>query len=567
VFDIFKRWYTHRFEIRESATALGGAVRQYTIDGREGYDSQSFMREVKSQVVDLLNRNRQNKVYLALKCVMEKRDMSTGEAVTAEPTFRSDVETIVDGTDVNEIYSVAVDKMMESMACFQMCGSNWQFRNVVKLDINIIAYSPLRGSSYIELPKELAVKKAIINLKNEDDQCFKWAVTRALNPVDKNAERIDKNLRERAEELKWDGIQFPASLKDIDKFENSNDLSVNVFGYEKVSEDEEEKAKNKKGYVYPLRISSKQCERVVDLLLISDDEKQHYCAIKSLSRLLSSQVSNTKWKRYFCKRCLNSYDCVDKLKRHQEYCNNYEAVKIDLPKPGSMLGFKNYNRSMRHPFVVYADFESFIKPIDTCQPDPSESYSKKYQHHVPSSFCYYIKCFDDEVYNPKLVMYTAQSEDDDVAQKFIDMLEEDIKQIYKEHLKFPKEMKYTKSDETCFQAAEKCHICGDELGEDRVRDHCHLTGKFRGAAHESCNVNYQIPKFIPAIFHNLSGYDSHLFIKKLKAKCEGISEKISCIAKSEENYITFSKKVLVDWFTKEIIKKDEDGKEVGRDKK
>ena len=100
-------------------------------------------------------------------------------------------------------------------------------------------------------------------------------------------------------------------------------------------------------------------------------------------------------------------------------------------------------------------------------------------------------------------MYTTQSEDDDVAHKFIDMLEEDIKQIYKEHLKFPKEMKYTKSDETCFQAAEKCHICGGELGEDRAqdraRDHCHLTGKFRGAAHEKCNLEYQIPKFFPVI--------------------------------------------------------------------
>jgi len=76
------------------------------------------------------------------------------------------------------------------------------------------------------------------------NQCFKWAVevTRALNHVDKNAERIDKNLRERAEELKWDGIQFPVNLIDIDKFEKSNDLSVNVFGYEKE-------------YVYPLRIS------------------------------------------------------------------------------------------------------------------------------------------------------------------------------------------------------------------------------------------------------------------------------------------------------------------------
>jgi len=81
---------------------------------------------------------------------------------------------------------------------------------------------------------------------------------------------------------------------------------------------------------------------------------------------------------------LNSYDSEDKLKQHQEYCNNYEAVKIDLPKPGSMLGFKTYNRSMRHPFVVYADFESFIKRIDTCQPDPSKSYTKNIKimsHH------------------------------------------------------------------------------------------------------------------------------------------------------------------------------------------
>ena len=114
----------------------------------------------------------------------------------------------------------------------------------------------------------------------------------------------------------------------------------------------------------------------MDLLLTSDNGKQHYCVIKRLSRLLSSQVSNTKCKRYFCKRCLNSYDSEDKLEQHWEYCKNHAAVKIDLPKPGSMQGFKNYNRSMMHPFVVYADFESFIKPIDSCQPDPSKPYTK-----------------------------------------------------------------------------------------------------------------------------------------------------------------------------------------------
>ena len=58
-----------------------------------------------------------------------------------------------------------------------------------------------------------------------------------------------------------------------------------------------------------------------------------------------------------------------------------------------------------------------------------------------------------------------------------------------------------------------CHICNEELGEDRVRDHFHLSGTFRGAGREVCNLKYKVPKFFPVVFHNLSGYDSHLFIK------------------------------------------------------
>jgi len=170
----------------------------------------------------------------------------------------------------------------------------------------------------------------------------------------------------------------------------------------------------------------------------------------------------------------------------------------------------------------------------------------------------------------KLVSYTAHSEDDDVAQKFTDMLEEDIKRIYRECLKRPK---FTESDDACFNAATECYICGrelskeDELGKDSVRDHCHLTGKFRGAAHKKCNFEYHIPKLFPVIFHKFSGYDSHLFIKNLKAKCEGKKEKISCIAKNEENCITFSKNMLADSFVKEVIDEDVDGNEVGRHRK
>ena len=111
----------------------------------------------------------------------------------------------------------------------------------------------------------------------------------------------------------------------------------------------------------------------------------------------------------------------------------------------------------------------------------------------------------------------------------------------------------TEEDIDKFEKATKCHICDKPLGKDRVRDHCHLTGKFRGAAHNGCNINYKIPTFFPVIFHNLSGYDSHLFIKNLGTT----DEKISCIPNNEEKYISFTNKYAFSQGGKDIdVKKD-----------
>ena len=110
-------------------------------------------------------------------------------------------------------------------------------------------------------------------------------------------------------------------------------------------------------------------------MLIEEGGVKHYCLVKSIERLLSSQASNDKRKRYFCLRCFNSFWCQKALNKHEEYCNEYEAVKIQLP----MLEFKNYHRLEKVPFLVYADFESFIKPLDICELNPEGSYTKQYQ--------------------------------------------------------------------------------------------------------------------------------------------------------------------------------------------
>lgn len=324
--------------------------------------------------------------------------------------------------------------------------------------------------------------------------------------------------------------EFPVDLKKIDRFEKQNNYAINVFGYE--------------DSVYPLRISNREVEEsnIIDLLLISERETNHYCWIKNLSRLLSKQMTNHNGERYICRRCLISFRSDESLQKHREYCQNHGEIKVEMPSEGEKyLNFKNCNRKMRVPFVIYADFESFTERIDTCSPHNEKRFINKCQSHKPSGFCYYIKSFDDSVYKSRLVQYTAYSPYDDVSQKFINWLEKDIKNIYKKTKLSKKVVNMTREGQINYNDATHCHICEGELGEDKVLDHCHLTGKYRGAAHNECNLNYKIPKLFPVIFHNLSGYDSHLFIKKL-GKSKG---KLNCIASNEEKYISFTKKFEV----------------------
>ena len=128
------------------------------------------------------------------------------------------------------------------------------------------------------------------------------------------------------------------------------------------------------------------------------------------------------------------------------------------------------------------------------------------------------------------------------------MLEEEVKKIY-DQVNFNKPMILTDEDKEVFENSTNCHICGGKLWEDRVRDHSHVSGKFRGAA--QCNLNYRVRHVIPIFLHNLSNYDAHLFIKRFG----NLDENISCIAKNSENYITFGKNIVVGEYT------DKEGKE------
>ena len=144
-----------------------------------------------------------------------------------------------------------------------------------QMDLGLLKYDPLRASSYIQLPDKLVKKKACVNVRNvKDEKCFLWSILASLHPVEVNPDRLT-NYLEYEREVNMQGINYPVKVKDMLKFEKLNPrLSVNVFG---LDDDK----------VFPIQVTErKDAEHLVNLLMISDDEKSHCVWIKHFSRLV-----------------------------------------------------------------------------------------------------------------------------------------------------------------------------------------------------------------------------------------------------------------------------------------
>ena len=327
-------------------------------------------------------------------------------------------------------------------------------------------------------------------------------------------------------------------VKDIRKFEklNPNIPSISVLSVE--------------GKSFQILKAPKDSRESIDLFLVTKDGRSHYTLIKNLSRLISTSLTKTRviGGVFICKRCLCHFKVKHRFEAHEKYCNHNKAVRVRMPPKDKFISFDHFNNKYPIPFVIYADFECFTKPVHNCQSDPSKSYNVEYQKHEPSGFCFYIKGITGSF---KTVSFTKIKEDDDVAAIFIEKIADYTQLIYDEYYRKPKMMFLNPEEEQSFKKAKYCSICEGKLKEDRVRDHCHITGKYRGAAHSKCNLSCSTPRVIPVIFHNLQGYDAHLFIKKI-GKIKG---NFNCIPTTEEKYMTFSKKIKVGEYVDKKTKK------------
>ena len=199
---------------------------------------------------------------------------------------------------------------------------------------------------------------------------------------------------------------------------------------------------------------------------------------------------------------------------------------------------------------MYADFELIFEPMDPVElgsPNPSEPYTNEVNQHTPSGWYVYSKFAYGEVVTP-LRTYRGK----DCIQTFCNYIKGEACRLY--HM-FPGKLMdpLTKKQWKKYKQSTKCHICYKPFTQTnlKVRDHCHYTGLYRSPAHSVCNLRYKIPSYIPVVFHNLSGYDTHLFIRELGAH----TSEMGVIAWNKEDYISFSIKAPVDSYI------DKNGKE------
>ena len=233
---------------------------------------------------------------------------------------------------------------------------------------------------------------------------------------------------------------------------------------------------------------------------------------------------------------------MNKLKKHGRTCRNHDFCHMIMPKENNkILKYTPEEKSLKVPFIIYADLECILRKMSACQVNPTKSYTEKKAEHEPSGYSLVTYCSFDKSKN-EIKYYRGE----DCMKMFCKDLKDQAMKIinYEKKEMIP----LTDKEKESYENQKICHICEKEfcIDEDnkkefklkqKVRDHCHYTGKYRGAAHSICNLRYKVPKEISVVFHNRSAYAYHFIIKQLAKEFKG---NFNCIGENTEKYVTFS---------------------------
>ena len=438
---------------------------------------------------------------------------------------------------INTMFNILSDRFDD----FLQNGSGYVLTESLSFDAEILECSPLGGSC--ELHKIIHRRQVGVQVKNvefspsqTDNECFYFAIAAYFlsdpdgddPPMDKiqsfMARHIDKN------------VEAPVPLKLIPAFEEANshlDIAVNVIFQ---AED---------GSLFPARASSKlDAINIINLLLFFTDQVSedgepilHYALIENLPKLLSKAGISPEGVQYSHKKvlCFNCFSSFCETPRstylnHVKWCHQEKSQRIVTPEKGDTVTYDPKNKSTKVGYVFFFDFETLQKKPERVCSCPSSARSKCEHKTIAVSnqeaFAYSFIMVNREGKVVEKECFVGESEDETMHHFLSTLKKMDVK--YSKILRTNIPMNITQEEEKMFNNADYCHICHKRLnGDDRVRDHDHLTGRYLGAAHNLCNLMRQESRRIVGYCHNFSGFDSHLIVKALpkfeeKVKLTGI---------------------------------------------
>ena len=265
-------------------------------------------------------------------------------------------EEFMSRDDTNEIIKLLFESFLqrfEENLQNKMRGSEFEFDGINLFYYDFNKTSIYRGGTYTDSPKWLKNKKSTINPKNNDDKCFQYAVTLALNldNINKYPQRISK-IKPFIDQYNWKDLDFPPTNKDWRKLELNNDIALNILYIPHYTKKMQLAYRSKNNLT---------CDKQVILLMITDGEKWHYSTVKILPGLLEG-ITSTHEKVFYCLNCFHSYRTKNKLESHEKICENHDYRHVEVPtKDNNIIQYNHGEKSMKVPFIIYADLECLLE--------------------------------------------------------------------------------------------------------------------------------------------------------------------------------------------------------------
>ena len=334
-------------EFMRTSSALDSTFTQYTVlDDRRinNHDIVSIFDYLKTQIISLIQAHPSTKVHFVVKLTMKQHSPEREEP----QSLRTGAIAFLRASNPDTILTKIREIIYERLAKLEgAVGSGWTLVSIDAIVVKLAEFLTKVGSSYTPLPDELKYRRAIINMQNNGQECFKWAVTRALNPVKRDGESVTKILRKQVEKINWDDISFPTPFHHIDTFESVNKISVTVITW-----DEDDKQAEY------LRLPQHKYPKFVRLFFWDG----HFSVVSSISKLTNKDLHDRKY--FFCNYCPYKHRSEDSVTKHMKECLIDNYTDVEMPKEGEFIRFKNYEYTVRKPHAIYADFECRLEKCE-----------------------------------------------------------------------------------------------------------------------------------------------------------------------------------------------------------